>query len=915
MRKQVMKKYVLAALAVMSAGYATANGGAVQLGLSTGTNAIAIGVNSMATSVEGLAKGAGAVATGGGYDKATYELKVVENSELTNKIQEINNDINGLVVEKEINNQNLTLINLKLDHAREQQANVADKLNRIADLNSQLNVARENAVTLQNTMNAADANYQRVRHNNNLDTVFSQLDWNNLNLPNGRQVVADELKAKITQLVPAMNNKFDDAVYLNLVDGYKGASFVAKQLEVISNNEEASRLFDEYKNRFNEYGYYVYKSDYVNLLFKAKEQGKNLNNIEFLDNPADVLLDEHNLLKDEFSKTSDNNWPSGAAKEVNEDLYRATSGEDDKKLNSLMAYQVMNKTDRLYKYSNYRDYFNISRYEGIGYSHIIEQLLRGYETTDAYGYYQENTVLNEVYNQIDWNAQDTVVDLQALKPKMDKLLELDQAKKRWKQVDNAIKESTSQNDDLFIERNNLEKRIDALKAEINTWEKDKRGVFVTPVHKDRLNQRMKETEHILLAYANAINNSNLVPYSPDNAVAVAFNNEVSKIQQEYINAQNAFNSNQANIDSLNQELGSLELTPDETVVDQKRAELETQLTAAQERQATIVNEITSKNNELTRLKETLANSSLKNIGLHTQAQGMNAFASGDDAISIGTNSTSTSREAITIGKDSTVSGEQSIALGSGNTVTGDSSIAIGVGHHVSGDRSTTIGDPNVITGNDVFVAGNNNTVASNKVLVLGNNVNVAEGFDGAVVLGDSSAPAKATPVANMVIKNKEYAVAGTTPTATVSVGAKGTERQITNVAAGEVSETSTDAVNGSQLHAVIQSINTIEATSNNMGEITQRIDAKAEQLMQHIGKVEDTLEAAIAGNNAAIALPQVTKPGDVMVSVATGGYAGKGAVAVGVSASSADGKTTFKSQINANSENKFGYGLGLGFVW
>ncbi len=60
-----------------------------------------------------------------------------------------------------------------------------------------------------------------------------------------------------------------------------------------------------------------------------------------------------------------------------------------------------------------------------------------------------------------------------------------------------------------------------------------------------------------------------------------------------------------------------------------------------------------------------------------------------------------------------------------------------------------------------------------------------------------------------VINGTTYAFAGTTPGSTVSVGAAGAERTITNVAAGRVDGGSTDAINGSQLFAANQAIGTV----------------------------------------------------------------------------------------------------------
>ena len=73
-------------------------------------------------------------------------------------------------------------------------------------------------------------------------------------------------------------------------------------------------------------------------------------------------------------------------------------------------------------------------------------------------------------------------------------------------------------------------------------------------------------------------------------------------------------------------------------------------------------------------------------------------------------------------------------------------------------------------------------------------------------LGNGSVTATAVPTASTVIRGTTYNFAGAAPTSAVSVGAPGAERQIQNVAAGQISGTSTDAINGSQLFAVQQSL-------------------------------------------------------------------------------------------------------------
>ncbi|TGW04947.1 calcium-binding protein, partial [Mesorhizobium sp. M2D.F.Ca.ET.145.01.1.1] len=68
-----------------------------------------------------------------------------------------------------------------------------------------------------------------------------------------------------------------------------------------------------------------------------------------------------------------------------------------------------------------------------------------------------------------------------------------------------------------------------------------------------------------------------------------------------------------------------------------------------------------------------------------------------------------------------------------------------------------------------------------------------------------------------MINGTTYAFQGTNPTSTVSIGAPGAERTITNVAAGRISSTSTDAINGSQLAATNQAVDAIGTTLSTIG--------------------------------------------------------------------------------------------------
>lgn len=192
-------------------------------------------------------------------------------------------------------------------------------------------------------------------------------------------------------------------------------------------------------------------------------------------------------------------------------------------------------------------------------------------------------------------------------------------------------------------------------------------------------------------------------------------------------------------------------------------------------------------------------------------------ASGDQNVFIGNNAgkgsvTSNKNIAIGLNAGTNLAGvESSIAIGDG-TIAHSNSIAIGTGNQVTGDNSGAFGDPNIVSGTGSYAVGNNNNIANNNNFVLGNNVGTTQ--DNSVVLGNLSTDRAATTETGIMINGTTYTYAGQGYAAkgVVSVGSIGGERQIINVAAGNVSATSTDAINGSQLHATNESINDLSTT-------------------------------------------------------------------------------------------------------
>lgn len=175
----------------------------------------------------------------------------------------------------------------------------------------------------------------------------------------------------------------------------------------------------------------------------------------------------------------------------------------------------------------------------------------------------------------------------------------------------------------------------------------------------------------------------------------------------------------------------------------------------------------------------------------------------------------------------------SVLIGSGSSVKGNFTLGIGHYTNINANKGLAIGSFNTLTSNATesgvfgqgqygknaidasgsYSIGNYNHISGNNTFVMGNNVTTS--LENAVILGNDSTDGDVVGTSSYTFNNgKTVNYAGTTPISTVSVGAKDKERTITNVAAGRVSATSTDAINSSQLYGAHQMIDYVENESN-----------------------------------------------------------------------------------------------------
>lgn len=235
-----------------------------------------------------------------------------------------------------------------------------------------------------------------------------------------------------------------------------------------------------------------------------------------------------------------------------------------------------------------------------------------------------------------------------------------------------------------------------------------------------------------------------------------------------------------------------------------------------------------------------------------------------------------------------VDGGQSTVLGYNNRVDNSQEQTIlGANSQTAGQGATVIGTYSKATAIDAIAIGNN-TIADKS---------------NSIALGTNSVTDEAVATRQAVVNGVTHVFAGDSPQSVVSVGSKGRAgyggvqyytRQITNVAAGQVDPSSTDAINGSQLHAAYDEIssngvaiqnlanttsqqfaevnNTITAQNTRIGDNTAAISQHESQLQNHEARIT-TLEHNTAGQISHV-LSEVAKTGAANAALSALHYLG-----------------------------------------
>ena len=252
-------------------------------------------------------------------------------------------------------------------------------------------------------------------------------------------------------------------------------------------------------------------------------------------------------------------------------------------------------------------------------------------------------------------------------------------------------------------------------------------------------------------------------------------------------------------------------------------------------------------------------------GGSSMAFGNDAKAGGGGAISMGNGSQSRADWAVAIGNgarafkqgssalgtNSTTNGSHSTALGWASTANGYADIAAGEGSAASGGNSLALGvNSSTSTGAEGSVAlGLSSKAEKTNSMALGVSANA--GHERSVALGANSATAGTHSTPNQYVNGLWYKnLAGGTADSTVSIGNDTVKRTITNVAAGRMNASSTDAINGSQLFGVANSLGNLATTTKNILGGNATLDPDTGKLtMSNIGLTgKSTIHDAIRYN-------------------------------------------------------------------
>ena len=244
------------------------------------------------------------------------------------------------------------------------------------------------------------------------------------------------------------------------------------------------------------------------------------------------------------------------------------------------------------------------------------------------------------------------------------------------------------------------------------------------------------------------------------------------------------------------------------------------------------------------------------IGLdNDQAFGSNARAYGGSSMAFGNNAKASKGGAIAMGNGAKALAAGARAIGANSKAEATNAAAMGWDSVASGASSIAIGETSKATADHSIAMSTSANVAAEDAIAIGHNAQVDANQQRSIALGANSKTANVVSTPNQLVNGLWYKnYAGGSADSTLSVGSDTVKRTITNVAAGRVNAQSTDAINGSQLYGVANTLGNLASTTKGLLGGNAALDPDTGNLsMSNIGNTgKGTIHDAIKFNKDTI---------------------------------------------------------------
>ena len=755
----------------------------------TGENSTTMGENLVNTSRQSSLYGESSTLTGDNISKEELNNLISTQSD---KIQARNNkqqELNRTATNISTNQLDQDTIRRRIELLKEANREATRKADQLQSLNNQKSTKEHELEALRQALESAkaDATNQTTYTDrtvwSNFENQLRTLNWDKLTESNGVDQLANELKAKVENDFPTIT-KYDVEKYKPLINGYVNSRGIfGKNKDIVE--YEISGFYPR------ERGYESQISNLMNTLInETNHQTKIIHTVndiqpaKYLKNPItnqesiQRYLTYNQFLKNNDVKefieeyTESNNYGyryeenysfSGIANEYyNHNMDNGIYGDQsllrdsynplikDVTLNveSLISTPMLKNKKEIYSFINHVN----------GVLRFSLSDFKNKEVISPADIAQLNNVFNsfkDLKNEINWDADQSMwtIDKNEYKSKIDNLEPF------FAKIKDYI---DSYNANLNDPSNN-QKKADMLKKYNTLLNEDNNIIANQKLREANLSQKGQQLLEKFNRIASESNDKavaemndmidKLKLFDRNHQIVREVNEKVTELTNKIQSKEREIAEKQSELNTINASISNNALTEEERNANTLREEKERELAEKQREKEQLEQEKATKERELEELNRAIQNGDLTNKGLQNIGVGYNNFNSGTKAITIGNE----------------------------NTVLAEGAVAIGNNNNLSKEATNT------------FVLGSNVTTNIPNSVALGQDTTL-------------SAPI-ATP--SHTIAGTQYNFAGIAPVGTVSIGAEGKERALTHLAAGRISNTSTDGINGSQLNAVIETLNSL----------------------------------------------------------------------------------------------------------